>query len=329
MFGFITFIKGMVATILTVLQLFFGIFFGDFTAPTKPLQEDCKLNFAVISDVHMTEEKARADMLRFGLQDMQEFESPLDALILSGDITDHGEREEWENVASAFADYTPAKNIILAQGNHDTWTGDDDYALSREHFFEFNEKIAGREIDNVYYSTKVNGYTFIVLGSEADHTSQTVSDEQVAWLAEEMEKASQDGLPIFVINHWPINESHGLPETWGDDEPMPDDGGIGDKSAEVEKILKSYNNVFYITGHIHSGFTKPGQEDVYGYLSVESDGSFHSVNLPQYMYLTLRGRIANGTGFTFEVYEDKVEIRARSFSAGVWYTDYDWSFDLV
>ena len=329
MFGFITFIKGMVAAILTVLQLFFGIFFGDFTAPTKPLQEDCKLNFAVISDVHMTEEKARADMLRFGLQDMQEFESPLDALILSGDITDHGEREEWENVASAFADYTPAKNIILAQGNHDTWTGDDDYALSREHFFEFNEKIAGREIDNVYYSTKVNGYTFIVLGSEADHTSQTVSDEQVEWLRTEMEKASKDGLPIFVINHWPINESHGLPETWGDDEPMPDDGGIGDKSAEVEKILKSYNNVFYITGHIHSGFTKPGQEDVYGYLSVESDGSFHSVNLPQYMYLTLRGRIANGTGFTFEVYEDKVEIRARSFSAGVWYTDYDWSFDLV
>ena len=329
MFGFITFIKGMVAAILTVLQLFFGIFFGDFTAPTKPLQEDCKLNFAVISDVHMTEENARADMLRFGLQDMQEFESPLDALILSGDITDHGEREEWENVASAFADYTPAKNIILAQGNHDTWTGDDDYALSREHFFEFNEKIAGREIDNVYYSTKVNGYTFIVLGSEADHTSQTVSDEQVVWLAEEMEKASQEGLPIFVINHWPINESHGLPETWGDDEPMPDDGGIGDKSSEVEKILKSYNNVFYITGHIHSGFTKPGQEDVYGYLSVESDGSFHSVNLPQYMYLTLRGRIANGTGFTFEVYEDKVEIRARSFSAGVWYTDYDWLFDLV
>lgn len=329
MFGFITFIRGMVAAILTVLQLFFGSFFGDFTAPTKPMQEDCKLNFAVISDVHMTEEKARADMLRFGLQDMQEFECPLDALILSGDITDHGEREEWENVASAFADYTPTKNIILAQGNHDTWTGDDDYALSKEHFFEFNEKIAGRGIDNVYYSTKINGYTFIVLGSEADHTSQTVSDEQVAWLAEEMEKASEDGLPIFVINHWPINESHGLPETWGDDEPMPDDGGIGDKSAEVEKILKSYNNVFYITGHIHSGFTKPGQEDVYGYLSVESEGSFHSVNLPQYMYLTLRGRIANGTGFTFEVYEDKVEIRARSFSAGVWYTDYNWSFELV
>lgn len=329
MFGFISFIKGMVAAILTILQVFFGVFFGSFTAPTKPLYEDCKLNFAVISDIHMTGEQARADMLRFGLQDMQQAKSPYDLLVCTGDLTDHGEPEEWAMLAGAFADYTPAKNIILAQGNHDTWTSDDDYALSRELFIEYNKTISDREIDKVYYSTKINGYTFIVLGSEADHVGMTVSDEQIEWLRAEMEKASADGLPIFVVCHWPINESHGLPETWGDDEPMPDDGGIGDKSAEVESILKSYDNVFMLTGHIHSGFTKEGQEGVYGYLSVESDGSFHSINLPQYMYVTIRGRIANGTGFTIEVYEDTVEIRARSFSAGVWYTDYNYSIELV
>lgn len=329
MFQFIAGIKGLLSAILAVLNfLSFGIF-GDFTAETKPLKEDCKLNFAVISDVHMTYEQARADMLRFGLQDMQGFESPLDLLILSGDITDHGEPEEWENVRKAFADYTPAENIILAQGNHDTWTGDDDYELSKELFYEYNKKIAGREIDKVYYSTKVNGYTFIVLGSESDHTYATFSEEQVAWLEAEMQKASKDGLPIFVISHWPINETHGLPETWGDDEPMPDDGGIGDMSARVEEILKSYDNVFMITGHIHNGFVNDSQTDTYGYASVESDGSFHSINLSPYMYLTIRGRIANGTGFTIEVYEDTVEIRARSFNAGVWYTDYNWSFELV
>ena len=141
MFEFIALTKGFLSVLLTVLNFFsFGIF-GNFTAETNPLYDDCKMNFAVISDIHMTEENARADMLRFGLQDMQEFESPLDAIILSGDITDHGEREEWENVANAFADYTPAKNIILAQGNHDTWTGDDDYALSREHFLSLTKRL--------------------------------------------------------------------------------------------------------------------------------------------------------------------------------------------
>ncbi len=329
MFQFIAGIKGLLSIILSVLNfLSFGLF-GDFMAETKPLYDDCKMNFAVISDIHMTEETARADMLRFGLQDMQGFANPLDLLVCSGDLTDHGEPEEWAMLEKAFNDYTPAKNIILAQGNHDTWTSDDNYALSRELFIEYNEKTADREIDEVYYSTKINGYTFIVLGSESDHVYATVSEEQVAWLEAEMEKASKDGLPIFVVSHWPINETHGLPETWGDDEPMPDDGGIGDMSVRVEKILKSYDNVFMITGHIHNGFVNDSQKDTFGYVSVESDGSFHSINLSPYMYLTIRGRIANGTGFTFEVYEDTIEIRARSFSAGVWYTDYTWSFDLV
>ncbi len=325
----ITFIRSVLAVVLSLLSIGFSGIFGDFTADTKPLKEDCRLNFATISDIHMTEETARRDMLRFGLTDMEEFSSSLDALVLTGDLTDHGEEPEWEMLKEAFEPYTPAKNIIMAQGNHDTWTEDDKYDLARTLFIKYNKEIADREIENEYYSTKVNGYTFIVLASETDRTSAYMSDKQLDWLRQEMETASKDGLPIFVICHWPINESHGLPTTWGDNEPEPDDGGIGDQSAQVEEILKSYENVFMITGHIHSGFVKESQKDVYGYVSVESDGSFHSINLPQYMYLTLRGRIANGTGFVFEVYDNEVVLRARSFSAGVWYSDYNWTIELV
>lgn len=322
------FIRSLVAVIMSVLSVFFSPIFGDFTADTKPLKEDCKLYFATISDVHMTEETARRDMLRFALEDFENSSYPLDAVVVSGDITDHGEEPQWEMLKDAFEGYTPAKNILLAQGNHDTWT-DESFEKSRELFISYNKKIAGREIENVYYSTKINGYTFIVLGSETDRTSAYMSDAQIEWIAQEMETASKDNLPIFVVSHWPINESHGLPETWGDDEPEIDDGGIGDQSARVEEILKSYENVFMISGHIHSGFVKESQKNVYGYVSVESEGSFHSINLPQYMYLTLRGRIANGTGFNFEVYDSEVIIRGRSYSAGVWYTDYNWTIPLI
>lgn len=324
---FIAFIKGMVAVIMSVLNFFFPVF-GDFTAPTVPVKEDCRLNFAAISDLHMTEETARRDMLAFALQDMENSQHSLDALVCAGDLTDHGEKQEWEMLVDAFDDYTPAETIILSQGNHDTWT-DESYELSRDYFIEYSEKITGRKIDNVYYSTKVNGYTFIVMGSETDRTSAYISPEQLEWLDNEMAKAAEDGLPIFVISHWPINQSHGLPESWGDDEPEPDDGGFGDQSAQVEAILKAYENVFLISGHIHSGFTNSTQEDVFGYLSVESHGSFHSVNLPSYMYLNPRGRIANGTGYSFEVYDNEVVIRARSFSAGIWYTDYNYTIELA
>ena len=325
----IGFIKGILAVILSALSIFFSPVFGDFTADTTPVKDDCKLNFATFSDVHMTKETARRDMLRFGLDDLENFSSPLDALILTGDLTDHGQEQEWEMLKEAFSTYNPAETLILAQGNHDTWTEDDGYNLARTYFIKYNKEISGREIEKEYYSTKINGYTFIVLASETDRTAAYMSDEQLVWLASEMEKASEDGLPIFVICHWPINQTHGLPVTWGEEDMEPDDGGIGDQSARVEEILKSYKNVFLISGHIHNGLVNDNQKDVFGYVSVESDGSFHSINLPSYMYMTLRGRIANGTGFCFEVYDNEVILRARSFSAGVWYTDYNWTIDLV
>lgn len=323
-------IKIFLSVILSVLNIFFSPVFGNFKAPFEPVDaENVKLNFATISDTHMTGETLRSLMLGIGLRGMENSKQPLDALVVAGDLTDHGELEEYEMLKKTFAGYNPAKNIILAEGNHDTWTEDHQYNLAREYFIRYNKEICGREIDAPYYSTKINGYSFIVMGSEYDHTDAYFSNEQLEWLSAEMEKASADGLPIFVICHWSINESHGLPGTWGDDEPEPDDGGMGDQSDAVEKILKKYKNVFLISGHLHNGLSNEATSDFYTYCTVESEGSFHSVNLPPYMYMTIRGRVSNGTGLQFEVYEDKVEIRARSYSADVWYTDYNFTIPLA
>lgn len=323
-------IKTFVSILMSILNFFSSLVFGNFTADFKPINPDeCRLNCSVISDIHMDKTVLRSFMLEFGLNDMENADVETDLLICSGDLTDHGEKEEWEMLAKTFSKYTPAKEIILAQGNHDTWTEDEGYDLAKDYFIDYTNEITGRNNEHEYFSTKVNGYTFIVLASEDDRTSMYMSDEQLAWLADEMEKASKDGLPIFVVSHWPINQTHGLPETWGDEDMEPDDGGIGDQSAEVEAILKKYKNVFMITGHLHNGFANEDQINVNHYVSVESDGSFHSVNVPSYMYMTIRGRVANGTGYQIEVYDDRVEIRPRSFSAGVWYTDYNVTIPLV
>ena len=37
----------------------------------------------------------------------------------------------------------------------------------------------------------------------------------------------------------------------------------------------------------------------------------------------------SGTGFVFEVYEDEVVIRGRSYSSNVWYTAYEYTIPLV
>ncbi len=326
----IKYIRAFTTMVLIAVSVFApAALFGDFTGASEPLREDCNLYFAAISDIHMTDETARRDMLGFGLADMQESKHTLDALICAGDLTDHGYEEQWEMLKESFSLYNPAEQIILAQGNHDTWTEDEGYDLAGKLFIKYNNEITGRKTTKEYYSTKINGYTFIVLASERDNTAAYIGKTQRLWLKSELKKAAKDGLPIFVVCHWPINQTHGLPVTWGEDDMEPDDGGIGVHSAKVERLLKMHDNVFLISGHIHNGFSNEKDSSRTGYVSVESDGSFHSVNLPSYMYMVPRGRVANGTGFTFDVYDDEVVIRGRSFSAGVWYTDYVYNIELV
>ncbi len=325
-------IKKLLAVLLSFLSICFSPFFGNFTAELRPVDEDnVRMVFAAIADTHMTEEAYRRGMLKLGLDDMERSAYPLDALLIVGDMTDNGEAVEYEALRDTFRRYKPAKNIILACGNHDTWTKNETPGIIKEYFTRYTEEITGRPIEEMYYSTEVNGYHFIVLGSEGDGVCAYISDTQLAWLEEEMEEVSQDGKPIFVLSHWPMNETHGLPESWGNQNPHPYDGGFGAQSEQVEAILKSYDNVFLISGHLHLGFTNRYTEDLYTYRTIETYGSVHSINLPVYTYANVprQGTSSNGTGCVFEVYDDEVVIRARSFSAGVWYTFYTWNIPLV
>ncbi len=333
----------MIQVLKTILSVITGIaciisfpFFGNFKAGYETKKDGCEVNFAVISDIHMTDETARRDILELGLYDMDKAENKLDALVLSGDMTDHARSEQYSMLYDAFSKYNPAKNIIMAVGNHDTWNNetdnDDRFPESEKLFIEYNKKIADRDIDKVYYSTEVNGYTFICMSSEYDHTDAYISDEQLSWLDTELEKATKDGKPVFVISHWPINNTHGLPLTWLDhpafqdkSELEDDDGGLGNESDKVEAILNKYKDVFLISGHLHNGIET---NSIYGYSSVEKKGNINLVNLPSFMYVGSKGRISNGLGFVFEVYEDEVIIRARSFTAGVWYTNYTYNIPL-
>ncbi len=323
--------KAISAFFMAITTLLAFPFSGNISADFAPKDADnVKLTFATISDTHMKDSATRAFMMELGLSDMENADYPLDALVHAGDITDHAYEEQWQKTVDVFSKYNPAKNIILGVGNHDTWGSEEDdrFPESQERFIKYGGQIMNRELDKVYYSTKVNGYTFVVMSSEDDGTDAYVSDEQLDWLDATMAEAAKDNLPIFLVFHQPLNGSHGLPRTWGDDEPEPMDGGIGEQSDKVEAILQKYKNVFYISGHIHNGIGDSFTSKAWGYKSVETIGNITSVNLPSYMYPTYRGQVMSGLGFVFEVYEDEVVIRARSYSSNVWYTAYDYTIEL-
>ncbi len=340
----IAFFKTFLSIIMSIVSLFSSLFGGGLSnaAYTPVDEENCNLNFAVISDVHMTSSVFRKFMLELGLYDMENAQTRLDALILAGDITDHGNQPHYEALEDVFSKYDPAEAVYLAVGNHDTWNNeideDDRFPRSKELFLEYYEKICGREIDNVYYSAEIEGYTFIFLSSEGDSTSGYISDEQIQWLSDELEKASEKDLPIFIISHWPLAGTHGLPITWLDHPFIDDDSDLDEdsgsfsdgKSAEIRELLEQYENIFYISGHLHNGLANNVSNSVYSYSSIESEGSLHFISLPSYMFGTTKGtNMSNGNGFQIEVYDDEVVIRARSFSSGVWLTNYDVTFALT
>ena len=302
-------------------------------------KEDCGVSFAVISDSHLRGnfKMIFQGMLELGLRDMADAKDRLDAVVFNGDITDGGELDQWDVFADAVSKYDIADKTFVVIGNHDTWGPDESDDSVRTTFEFYNKAISNREITQMYYSDVVKGYYFIVMGSEGHSVDAYLSDTQLEWFASVMAKASGSGLPIFVFMHQPVNATHGLPYNWELNKNHSQEiGGIGAQNEQVVDILKKYDNVFYISGHIHGGFKNKGYLIGPKYASVEymeneKGNPITLINLPSYMYLDFvhGGHMANGCGWVIEAYDDQVLIRARNFATRTWISAYDVTVDLI
>ena len=341
-----TIVKGVSLFLSVVMTAFspLGWIAGSKQARIARAKDGCGVSFAAISDIHLrgNNKLIFQGMLELGLTDTEKATDKLDAVVFNGDITNHGYYPEWDVFADAVSRYDIAKETFVVVGNHDTWGPNrDDFTNPvdgvKTTFIQYNKQISDRDITEMYYSDIVNGYYFIALGSEEDHTDAYISDTQLQWFAGEMEKASATGLPIFVFLHQPVNGTHGLPYNWErNKEDPPEKGGIGDQSDQVVAILKKYDNVFYISGHIHGGFKKEDSRIGAKYASIEymendNGNQITLINLPSYMYFDLvhGGHIANGCGWVVEAYKDEVLLRARNFATGTWLTKFDTTVKLV
>lgn len=100
---------------------------ADAFAPCKPLDtEECLLNFAAISDMHYESEKFDEEDALYSditnniyLYDFSQAKEKLDALVIAGDITEHGYVSQWDRAEKILTSQDVADEIILAMGNHD------------------------------------------------------------------------------------------------------------------------------------------------------------------------------------------------------------------
>ncbi len=250
------------------------------------------------------------------------------AVVLVGDSTSHGIRENWDLARECFAEVPDcADHILLATGNHDFWCDvEKEYDTAYAEYTAACRDITGITPDKPYFSTVINGYRLICLGNECDRGCDAyISDTQLTWLQTELEKAAENGKPAFVFCHQSLNGRHGLPGTWEEEyDPTlpPDEGGLGAQSDAVEKILKSCSHVFYVSGHSHMGLCGEKTMAEKGYSSFETENSLHLVNLPSLACGNHCGEYnAFACGVVVDVYEDRVLLTPRNFAAGAYVTE--------
>ena len=104
-----------------------------------------RLSAALVSDVHYGDAFYRQLSLPPGLRDISRHVKP-DLFVPAGDCTDNGNDENWSALQKAIDKNLKVDNIILALGNHDTWTSYDDghyYDEAKGNFLRYSNAIVG------------------------------------------------------------------------------------------------------------------------------------------------------------------------------------------
>lgn len=274
-------------------------------------QKNAEFAFTVLSDVHVEgNNKDKFKLFGEGIRDINSADRN-DALVFLGDNTMNNQVIELSAFFGLLKEYNQIGNILMVTGNHDLCPSKynvGDYEDLRDRFFDYeNSYIKAQYDDNVYYSYNMNDYKFIVLGSESDAgVQEDLSDEQLKWLEDELKLAEENGKPIFIFNHYPLNH------TWED---VWTEGHIGEDSEKLHEIMKnSKNRIVYFSGHLHMGLydnqVSYVNEDNITYISVPAFGADNNVGDADIQ--------DKGMGLYVEVYENEVLISVRNFAEHKW-----------
>ncbi len=234
-----------VSVVLSIFTALAG-FFGLFVAPAAPedIADDFVpvMRFVAASDTHVitlgdTGCRRITKMMKqaYALADKDADYNKVDALVVSGDITDEGSMTAYAafgaTVKNALRDETQAL-ALAAVASHDG------NFYSKADSLGMFTQVTGQQPD---YHTVINGYHFIVLSACADENSHYLS-EQVEWLDRELAAAVADApdKPVFVFQHEHITDTvfgSYTHEGWG--------------VEYFTDVLNKYPQVVDISGHSH------------------------------------------------------------------------------
>ncbi len=176
--------------------------------------------FAQITDLHFTpgNPKPVEDLLRSVAQ-INATDS-IDFVLVTGDLTDNGDRQSMENVKSCLDLLKMPYYVVL--GNHETkW--------SESGCTDFSDIYGGERFQFMHKGVLFLGFNS---GPLMRMAYGHVVPQDIQWMKEEMEKAGKD-TPVILVTHYPMLEIE--MDNW----------------YEVTDAVRPYNVRLFVGGHFH------------------------------------------------------------------------------
>ena len=266
------------------------------------------VSFEVLTDIHISEERpAHETHLRKALSEIIELAPESKAIFTCGDNTDRGRENQYDILNSIIDDFREKiPPIYFALGNHDLVfnSGYD------EQLRLFKEKLG---MEGAYYCKDIDGYRFIVLGSESSTVGEgVISSKQLDWFAELMEQTDSNK-PTFVFLHQPLIDTVSG-SLYSKDPKIQYWYGVSDAAERIREILKDHPNSILFTGHTHWTFESL-QPVLWG---KGSDVNFVNCAAVGYLWNDNDESEGGSEGYFVYVCDDKIILRGREFTENKW-----------
>ena len=184
---------------------------------------------AQISDLHLDGSERATERATRVMNHLRSLPHPVDALLVTGDIADHGEAAEYEEAARILAAPFP---VLTCPGNHD------ERASYRKGLL--GEPASDGPVNRVHH---VAGTTVLMCDSSIPGRDEGLLEaETLDWIA-----ATLDGLPretpaLIAFHHPPVGLHHPLPDGYRLEQP-----------ADLAAVVASHPQVTAVlTGHAHT-----------------------------------------------------------------------------
>ncbi len=281
--------KQLISTIMVLLMMMSPAFGGNGAKYEAENPEELVMSFSAVSDIHVETNNPRSYKAFYDTLEGVKAGENHDALVFLGDNVMNGQLLENLFFYLGVRSVMPAENNFVVMGNHDIGNGQGDYSEFRSSFIANNNFFLGNGLQKPYYYKVVNGCYMIFIAPEALTVDTCImSEEQLSWVEDILNKAKAEDAPVFVFNHHPLYYLEGV------------------ESDALANLLSGYGKLLYINGHIH---------DELGEDNFIQEGGVNTINLPRSSEVV---DYEPGDGIVVEVYEDEILVRGRNFITGEW-----------